>query len=65
MKYWISQLSNEAIEIIKNKVYSNLFQNGYAENQIQQYIEEIENEKLGSLDYHLSYEEMKQLSNMN
>jgi hypothetical protein len=64
MKYWVSDLSSNAQTKLLKKIKSNLKADGLEPSAINKYLKDVKNEKLGSLDYHVSHSEMVKLSNM-
>ena len=65
MKYWVSELSPQAIELLKKNVGEKLNQLDLSKEEYEAYMSDLENEKLGNLDQHLSYELRLELSQMN
>lgn len=63
MKYWVSDLSNKAYDVLVSTVRNNLI-NDYSIEEANEYINDLKNEKLGNLSFHLSYDDMIKLSNM-
>lgn len=64
VKYWVSDLSSNAQTKLLKKVKSNLKADGMKTSDINRYLKDVKNEKLGSLDYHVNYDERVKLSNM-
>lgn len=65
MKYWVSELSPQAIELLKKHVGEKLQQLDLSKEEYEAYMSDLDNEKLGNLDEHLSYEFRLELSQMN
>jgi hypothetical protein len=63
MKYWVDELSKKAYLKLESVVYNNL-KNDLDYESLNDYIENLKNEKLGNLSYHFSYEELLELSEM-
>lgn len=63
IKYWVSDLSEvaqkELFEICKNA----LIEEGYEEETITDYLNDLPNEKLGNLDELVEYDKLIELSN--
>lgn len=62
--YWVSELSLEAVTLIECIVTAQLKDEGYDDESILYFIEDLKNEKLGNLDYFLTSVEMVKLSNL-
>lgn len=64
VKYWVSDLSEKAQQVLLKKIETNLTSEGHDSEVIETYLEDVKDEKLGNLDYHVSYDEMVELSSM-
>lgn len=64
IKYWVSELSDQAIKELKNECFEILMSYGHDEDHIHDFIDDIENEKLMNLEELISRERMKELSGM-
>ena len=64
IKYWVSELSDVAQTILFNHCHDKLKEYGYSNNTIDEYMADLENEKLVNLDELVSYDMMKNLSLM-
>ena len=64
IKYWVSELSEVAQTILFDHCSNKLREYGYSDNTINEYMADLENEKLVNLDELVSYDMMKNLSVM-
>ena len=64
IKYWVTELSETAQTILFNYCHDKLKEYGYSNNTIDEYMADLENEKLVNLDELVSYDMMKNLSLM-
>ena len=64
IKYWVSQLSDQAIKDLKKECFDILMSYGHDEDHIHEFINDIENEKLMNLEELISRERMLELSEM-
>lgn len=64
VKYWVSELSDSAIDNLKKECYNILISYGHEYELINDFINDIENEKLMNLEELISHERMKELSVM-
>ena len=64
MKYWVSELSWEAMRVLRDKAITFYKSQGLTILEICEIMKDISNEKLGNLDAFLSHSDMLELSKM-
>lgn len=65
MKYWVSDLSDNALRLLKNHVSKKLKQLDLSNEEYKEYMNDLENEKLGNLEELVSYELRLKYSKMD
>lgn len=56
MKYWVSDLSEKALQLLKDHVAKQLKELDLTESEYVEYMNDIENEKLDNLEELVSYD---------
>ena len=64
MKYWVSELSWNALRVLRDKAIVFYKSQGLTILEICEIMKDISNEKLGNLDAFLSHSDMLELSKM-
>ncbi|MCM3387301.1 hypothetical protein M3649_04030 [Ureibacillus chungkukjangi] len=64
IKYWVSELSKEAQQILYTHCFKQLEEQGYHKADINNYLNDLQFEKLINLDELVSHDMMIQLSEM-
>lgn len=65
MKYWVSDLSEKALQLLKNHVAKQLKQLDLTELEYVEYMNDLENEKLDNLEELVSYDLRLKYSQMD
>lgn len=65
MKYWVYELSPKAKKIAREYVSNKISELDLSKEEYNQYMSDFEDEKLGNLDEHLSYDLRLTLSQMD
>lgn len=65
MKYWVSDLSEKALQLLKNHVAKQLKELDLTELEYVEYMNDLENEKLDNLEELVSYELRLKYSQMD
>lgn len=65
MKYWVSDLSEKALQLLKGYVAKQLKQLDLTESEYVEFMNDIENEKLDNLEELVSYDLRLKYSKMD
>lgn len=65
MKYWVSDLSEKALQLLKNHVAKQLKQLDLTDEEYVEYMNDLENEKLDNLEELVSYDLRLKYSQMD
>lgn len=65
MKYWVSDLSEKALQLLKNHVAKQLKQLDLTNEEYVEYMNDLENEKLDNLEELVSYDLRLKYSQMD
>lgn len=65
MKYWVSDLSEKALQLLKNHVSKQLKQLDLTNEEYVEYMNDLENEKLDNLEELVSYDLRLKYSQMD
>lgn len=65
MKYWVSDLSEKALQLLKNHVTKQLKQLDLTNEEYVEYMNDLENEKLDNLEELVSYDLRLKYSQMD
>ena len=65
MKYWVSDLSEKALQLLKDHVSKKLKQLDLTESEYVDFMNDIENEKLDNLEELVSYDLRLKYSKMD